>query len=113
MHGRTGKEAVSGRPSGRLPITPPENGLKSPSRACSVEGCCKPSVARGLCCTHYQRFRRQGDPHAVKQRAGRRTWTPDQDALLIRELESMAGKLGRSPWACLTRFRRLKYGPDR
>ena len=31
-------------------------------KLCSVENCNKKRIARGLCCAHYQRFQRYGDP---------------------------------------------------
>lgn len=35
---------------------------------CNVLDCEKSSVAKSLCSTHYQRFRRHGDPHIVKKK---------------------------------------------
>lgn len=32
--------------------------------ACSVDGCGRPTIAHGLCATHYRRFRRHGDVQA-------------------------------------------------
>jgi hypothetical protein len=34
-------------------------------RTCSYPGCDDPQVARGLCDTHYRRFRKHGDPSIV------------------------------------------------
>lgn len=35
-----------------------------PERTCSIEGCDKPHFGRGWCSTHYQRWKRLGDPLA-------------------------------------------------
>lgn len=43
-------------------------GADMADRICSVSGCAqsvKPGGARGMCCTHYQRWRKHGDPHVV------------------------------------------------
>jgi hypothetical protein len=37
---------------------------------CSIDNCDKPTVAKGLCRTHYMRLRRAGDPNTVRK-AGR------------------------------------------
>ena len=38
--------------------------------ACSIEGCNKPRMARGWCCNHYERWRRNGDPTGGKPAYG-------------------------------------------
>lgn len=40
------------------------------SRICSVEGCGKPYWGRGYCSSHYQRWRRNGDPLAGRTPEG-------------------------------------------
>lgn len=35
---------------------------------CTIEGCVKPNVARGLCQTHYMRWNRTGDPAKLTKR---------------------------------------------
>lgn len=53
-------------------------------RACSVEGCTDPHNAKGLCCVHYSRWRRTGDP------LGRRpAQTPDAKIAYLRGLEGI------------------------
>jgi hypothetical protein len=37
-------------------------------RSCSIEGCRKPSQARGWCTTHWARWRRTGDPEYLRPR---------------------------------------------
>lgn len=36
-----------------------------PERTCEMLGCVEPHMARGYCTTHYQRWRRHGDPEVV------------------------------------------------
>jgi hypothetical protein len=43
-----------------------------PARTCGVDGCQEPARSRGMCLTHYGRFRRYGDPlQRRRERAGR------------------------------------------
>lgn len=35
---------------------------------CTVEGCDRPNKARGLCCNHYELWKRNGDPLVKKRR---------------------------------------------
>lgn len=37
------------------------------AKICSVEGCDRPALAKGLCGLHYRRMRQHGDPHQVKK----------------------------------------------
>lgn len=39
-------------------------------RLCSVDGCDKPTIARGFCTLHYQRWKRHGDPTKTKRYEG-------------------------------------------
>jgi predicted nucleic acid-binding Zn ribbon protein len=48
-------------------------------QACSIDSCDKPSHGRGLCSTHYARFRKTGDPNG----GARRSWTPLEDQRII------------------------------
>jgi hypothetical protein len=36
---------------------------------CSIEGCGKPTAARGMCTMHYKRTRKHGDPHHITRKA--------------------------------------------
>jgi hypothetical protein len=40
---------------------------------CSIESCAKPKACRGWCWTHYDRWRRHGDPHKLGPRGERGT----------------------------------------
>lgn len=40
----------------------PKRRLESQPDTCTVEGCGKPTVARGWCAAHYRRWRRKGEP---------------------------------------------------
>jgi hypothetical protein len=53
---------------------------------CTVKDCDRPRKAKGLCATHYQRWRRTGDPEEVR-RAGR-----PRDQMLERLREEFSGK---------------------
>ena len=57
------------------------NGTKSVA-SCGISGCDRPHKARGLCATHYARWRRTGDPEKVR-RAGR---PPEPFAQTMRSL---------------------------
>lgn len=57
--------------SKQISIRPPGSGgradhLEVTVKTCSVEGCDKPVVARGLCQRDYTRWQRHGDPTVVK-----------------------------------------------
>lgn len=52
-------------------------------RTCSIEGCERPHNARGWCTTHYERWRRHGDPLKVIPAVGR----TDGDFMLRSEIE--------------------------
>lgn len=41
-----------------------------PGSICQIDGCEKPTKARGLCGAHYHRMRRHGDPHGGKTAHG-------------------------------------------
>lgn len=41
-------------------------------RICSIEGCGKPQIARGWCGTHYQRWKKHGNPLVVQTTVGKR-----------------------------------------
>ena len=43
----------------------------TPKKTCRIAGCRKPSRARGLCWTHYQRERRHGSSAIVQDNRGR------------------------------------------
>jgi hypothetical protein len=44
---------------------PHERGASVSDRTCSIDGCAKRVNCRGLCGTHYQQWRRHGDPYYV------------------------------------------------
>lgn len=39
--------------------------MNKPTRICSINGCEKPHLARGMCSMHYTRVRNHGDPHKM------------------------------------------------
>lgn len=39
--------------------------MTAQSRPCRIEGCDYPRTAKGMCGTHYGRYRRHGDPHST------------------------------------------------
>jgi len=54
--------------SGGNPLRKSNRGRKpGPTRICSVEGCTRPVVARGLCSMHYQRWRAEQAAKAAKK----------------------------------------------
>lgn len=57
---------------------------------CSVDGCTETVLARGYCTAHYQRFRRYGDPIAVR-------WA-SPSARFWSKVEKPAGDTGCWPW---------------
>lgn len=58
--------------------------------------CAQPSVRRGLCSSHLNRFRRHGDPLAVKIRKGS-GWVLDTSGLPVRSRRSQKGRQPGSP----------------
>ncbi len=91
-----------------------------PGRApCKVEGCDKLAQGRGLCGTHWQQWRRRGDPCPTLLRGA--LWTPEEDRKLLDlpiyprsgmtrrgETEALALHLGRSVVACRSRLCQLR-----
>ena len=64
---------------------------------CTVEGCAKSVLAKGLCSKHYNRVWRHGDPHVRHGRTGRAIY--DDDRLL----------LGDGFWDQVDRFRAERF----
>lgn len=44
--------------------------MKNKTRVCSIDGCNKPHMARGLCMMHWKRLQRHGDPLCVLTKRG-------------------------------------------
>ena len=61
-------------------------------KQCSIDGCEKPTVARGFCSTHYQRWRKHGDPLA-----GGTCYATPEEAFLART-EPIVGDPGCVIW---------------
>lgn len=59
---------------------------------CSIGGCEKPTLARGWCGTHYQRWRKHGDPLG----GGERFATPEE--AFIARTEPIVGDPGCTIW---------------
>lgn len=59
-------------------------------RTCTIDGCTRPVKCRGLCPTHYQRFRVHGDPTVVL-RAGVRKTSDPADCVRCADVAVLAG----------------------
>ena len=93
---------------------PPNEG-----RTCKVNGCERPAHSRGWCPTHYQRWRKYGDPLG-NVRPDWRHWTPEEDRQIIAALPADRGKveygtstylaliLERTPGAVWNRMSKLR-----
>ncbi len=99
--------------------------LRSPGQVpqrklpCKMDGCERRRAGRGLCGTHWARWRRHGDPTARP----RRYWTPREDRRLLELIEdtehgigpakpgevmAVAERLERTVPACRSRLARLR-----
>lgn len=72
------------------------SGRRMNSRACSVEGCDRRVDARGLCSTHYARFRSRGTTD--KWIRSRKPTPPPLDALRLRQLLQYDAQTGAFEW---------------
>jgi hypothetical protein len=63
---------------------------------CTVDRCDVPAAARGLCVKHYARWKRHGDPHAVKYRTGS---LPESTKAKISESHKASFPKGAGSWA--------------
>lgn len=56
--------------------------IKNYKNMCSVDGCNKPSIIRGLCGKHYQRFRKHGTTDVLRHKGKNRIDIKDNYAIL-------------------------------
>lgn len=76
-------------------------------RICSVDGCGKEIVARGLCDMHYRRLKKHGDPHKkiVREAAGIRP-------CVIAGCEGSTGMPGTARGLCASHYNRWQKHGD-
>ena len=60
---------------------------KLTDQPCTVEGCGRKVAGRGLCATHWQQWKRRGDPLAPDRRPPR--WTEEEEAILFKASDGL------------------------
>lgn len=69
------------------------------NRTCSIEDCGRPTIARGWCTLHYQRWKKSGDPLAKLPWAGGRQGRPRPPEDPWSKIDSTVGPDECWPWS--------------